>query len=93
MQPLRERLAFQILHHEEINPVLVAGVVERADVGMVQTGDGFCFALEALAQFRAASEMSGQNIYRDGSIEAGIAGFVHLAHSARTNGGEDFIGP
>ena len=92
-QPLRERLALEIFHHQKINSILVARVVERADVGMIQAGDGFCFAVEALAQIRAVGEMSGQNFYRDDSVEADIAGFVDLAHSARTDSGEDFIGP
>jgi hypothetical protein len=35
LQSLRERLAFEILHHQEISPVLVAGVEEDTDVGMV----------------------------------------------------------
>ena len=82
-----------IFHHQKINAVLVASVVERADVRMIQAGDGLCFALEALAQFGAVSEMSGQHLDRDDSIEAGIARFINLAHSARTDRGEDFVGP
>jgi hypothetical protein len=60
---------------------------------MIQAGDGFCFAVEALAQIRAVGEMSGQNFYRDNSVEAGIAGPVHLAHPARTDRGENFVWP
>ena len=93
MQSLRERLAFEIFHHQEINFVLMARVVERADVGMIQAGDGFCFALEALAQFGAVGEMSRKNFDGDDSIEARIAGFVNLAHSTRTDSGEDFVRP
>ena len=73
--------------------VLMAGVVERADVRMIQAGDGLCFALEALAQFGAARKMRGQNLNSDDAVEARVAGFVHLAHAARTDCGEDFIGP
>jgi len=71
----------------------MARVVERADVGMIQAGDGFCLALESLAQFSAVGEMSWQNFNRDGSIEASIAGFVHFSHSARTDSGENFVRP
>ena len=92
-QAMREGLAFQILHHQEIDIVLMAGVVERADVGMIQAGDGFCFAVEALAQFRAVGEMSGKNLDGDDAVEARIAGLVHLAHSARTDCGENFVRP
>jgi hypothetical protein len=60
---------------------------------MVQAGDGFCFALESLAQFRAPGEMGGKNLDGDNSIEAGVPGAINFAHSARTDSGEDFIGP
>jgi hypothetical protein len=71
----------------------MAGIVKRADVGMIQAGDGFGLALESLAQFRAAGEMSRQNFNRNDAIEAGIPGAIHLAHSARTDSGEYFVGP
>ncbi len=60
---------------------------------MIQAGDGFCFALEALAQFGAAREMRGQNFDRDDAIEARVTRFVHFSHSARADGGENFIRP
>ena len=49
LQSLSERLAFQIFHHQIINSVLMAGVVERADMGMIQAGNRPCFALESFA--------------------------------------------
>ena len=91
-EPLRERLAFQIFHHQIIGPVLLADVVKRADVGMIQAGNRLCFALESLAQFGTIRKMRRQNFDGDSSIEARVAGFVNLAHPARTDGGEDFVG-
>ena len=76
-----------------INAVLMADVVEGADVRMIQAGDGLCFALESLAQFGTVRKMSGKNLDGNDAIEAGIAGFINLAHSARTDSGEDFVGP
>ncbi len=35
--------------------------------------------------------MLGQHLDGDRAIEAGVAGFVHLAHAAFANSGEDFI--
>ena len=61
--------------------------------GVIQAGDGFCFALESLAQFRAVGEMSRKNFDRDNAIEARVARFIHFAHSARTDRGENFIRP
>ena len=34
-----------------------------------------------------------QDFDRDDSIEAGITGFVHLAHATRTDSGEDLVRP
>ena len=92
-QALRQCLPLDIFHHQKICVVLMAGIVERADVRMIQAGNGFRFALEALAQFRAFREMRRQNFDRDNSVEARIAGFVYFAHAARANRREDFVWP
>jgi len=39
---------FHALHHQIVDAVLASHVVQRADVRMVQTGDGLGFAFEAL---------------------------------------------
>jgi hypothetical protein len=49
-QPCGERFPLQVLHDEVVDAVLLANVVEGADVGMLQAGDGVGFALESLAQ-------------------------------------------
>ena len=48
-QPVRERLALQIFHDEELDAVLVAHVVEGADVGVRELRDRLRLPLEALA--------------------------------------------
>ena len=55
-----QRVSFQILHHQKINSVLPADVVQRANVRMIQSGDGSRLALEALAGFRPVGQMRGQ---------------------------------
>src|ERR1700726_2108880 len=89
-ESLREGLAFQIFHHEEIDSVLLANVEESADVRMIQAGDDASFALESLTQFSSVSEMTRKNLNGDNSAEASITGLVNFAHSARTDRGEDF---
>src|ERR1700693_473612 len=69
----------------------MAGIEERADVRVVQASNCFCFALEPFTQLGAICEMRRQNFDGNDSIEARGAGFVHLAHSARTDSGEDFV--
>ena len=62
----------------------MASVVKSANARMIQAGNCFCFAVEALAQLGSVSEMGGENLDGDGSIETRVTGFVHFAHSART---------
>src|SRR5260370_19083579 len=47
-QAPRQCLAFEALHDEVIRPVLMADVVQHADVRVLQTGNSFSFALKAL---------------------------------------------
>ena len=77
-----QRLAVDQLHDQ----VIGADVVQRADVGMIQRGDGAGFALEAL------SETLHRNFDGNVAVQAGIASPVHLAHPALADGPEDFVG-
>jgi hypothetical protein len=56
-QAVRERLALAALHDEEIGPILVTDIVERADVRMIQTGNRPCFPVEALSTGRIARHL------------------------------------
>jgi hypothetical protein len=47
-QPVGQGLPFQVLHHQEIGALLVADVIQRADVRMVERGNGLRLALKAL---------------------------------------------
>jgi hypothetical protein len=67
-------------------------VVESADVRVIQTGNCFGFALETLVQFSTIDKKRGENFDGDNSVQTVIASLVNSAHSARANGGEDFIG-
>ena len=77
-----QRFAVQVLHDEEVDAPLTTHVVERADVRVVQAGDGFRFAFETLAQFRIRCQVPGQYLDRDHTIQPGISGLVDLAHPA-----------
>ena len=58
-QPLGQRLAFEVLHHQEIDAVVVADVEQRADVGMAERRDGPGFAREALLRLGVADLRPG----------------------------------
>src|SRR5687768_15269564 len=67
-QLIRQRLAFEILQHEEIDPVLMPDIVQGADVRMIQGCDGASLALEALAERRITTDMGGEDLDRNRSI-------------------------
>jgi hypothetical protein len=51
-------------------------------VGMIQAGDGFRFAFEALPANRIRRELSGENLDGDIAIKARVARAVDFAHAA-----------
>jgi hypothetical protein len=73
--------AFHKLHHQVIRP----DVKQRADIRMVQRGDGAGFPLEPFTEARR------QNLDRHIPPETRIVGFVHFAHAALADGRDDFI--
>ncbi len=83
LQALGQRLPFQILHHQEVGAVLRTDVVKRADIRMLQRGDGFGFPLHALFQFRVRRKMRGQNLDGNRALQPRVLGAIHLAHPAR----------
>ena len=82
-QPLGQRLSFQVFHDDEINAVLPADVVQRADVGMIQAGNNFGLALEALTAGRIVGEMRRKNLDGDGTVETRIPRPIDFPHSTR----------
>ncbi len=79
LQPLRQRLAIEILHDQEVRLTFLANVVEGADVRVVQGSNRSGFALEPLLQIGVIGDMLGQHLDGDGAVQAGVAGFVDLA--------------
>ena len=65
--------------------------MKRADVGMVQAGDGTRFPLESLTRFGIAGDMRGQDFDGNGAIEPGISGLVDLSHPAFADFLGDFV--
>ena len=73
-----ERAALDVLEHQ----VIRADVVDLADVGMIQRGDRARLLLEPRVM------LALQPFDRDDAIQAGVAGFPHLAHAAGADGSD-----
>src|SRR4029450_10173846 len=64
-QSVRKRLSFEVFHDQEVSPVLVPDVVQRTDVGVVETRNRFRLPLEAGAKRGVASNMSREYFDRN----------------------------
>jgi hypothetical protein len=89
LEPGGQRLPFDVLHHQEGSVAVPADVVERADVRMVQGGDGACFVLEADLVHRGQRRV--HHFDGDGAVETGVARPVDFAHPASSDRRGDFI--
>jgi hypothetical protein len=69
----------------------MANIIERANMRMIQAGDGFGFLVEALLQNWIAGKMRGKDLDGDAAVEAGIAGAIDFAHAAGAKWGHDFV--
>ena len=85
--------AIDVFHDKERRPVLLADVVERADVGMAQLADEPGFPLETLASFRISREGSRQHLDGRRPTEARVDGLVDLAHASPAELGLDPVRP
>ena len=92
LQSIGQGLTFDVLHDQEVGLTCPANVVKRADVRVVQTGDGKGFALEPLAELGASGEMRRKNLDRDGAIEPRVLGLIDLAHPSRSERGHNLVG-
>ncbi len=82
-QSIRERLALEARHDEEVGALVLADVVERADVRVIEGADRLGFALEAFAAIGIRGRRIGQDLDRDGAIQPAVPRAVDLAHAAR----------
>ena len=80
-----------MLHDQKIEPILLANVVEGADVRVVQARHGSRLALESLASLRTVGNVAWQHLHGDNPVQPGVSCLVHLAHAAGADGGKDFV--
>jgi hypothetical protein len=76
----------------EFGVVLMADIVKRANVRIIQARDGFRFLLEALPQNRITGKMRRKDFDGEGAVQPRIPRTVHLSHPTRPERRADLIG-
>jgi hypothetical protein len=83
--------AIQKLHGNESLPVLLANVVNRANVGMVECGCSLSFALKTGEGLRVSGNVFRQEFQRDEAMQPRVLSLVHDTHSTATELLDDAI--
>ena len=90
-QPRAHRLALEQLRHHEEPIALLAGVVDRDDVGVRERRHRLRLGLEAGERVGVIGEVLGQDLDRHVALEAGVAGAVDLPHPAGAERRDDLV--
>jgi hypothetical protein len=81
-QTLGERLALEVLHHQEVDAAGAADVVDGTDVRMAERSERPGLALEPGPERGVARHVLGQHLHGHGPVQARVRGTVHLTHPA-----------
>ena len=92
LEPCGERLAVQVLQHQEIDPLVVPDVVQHADVRVIQGRYSLSLALELPFPFGIVAKLGWKHFDRNGSVEARIPGSIDFTHSAGAHRTLDLVG-
>jgi hypothetical protein len=89
--PLLQRPPLQVLHHQERLALVLADVVDGADVGVVERRGGHRLALEALARGLVVEQLLRQELERHRAVEPRVLRPANDAHAAATEPLEDAV--
>ena len=102
LQSIRQRLPLDVLQNHVVEVPLVADlsagalakvdVMERADVRVVQAGDGTGFPLKSFFEPGVIGKVRRENLDRDRAVKPGVPGLVDLPLPPGPEGREDFVG-
>ncbi len=92
-EPILDRPSPQPPHHEVRAARLSPEVVERHDVGMLESGDELRFALEATDERRIVGEVWMDDLHRDIAAHARLGRSVHDTEATLTELLAELIAP
>jgi len=93
VKPLRECLAFDQFHEEEVPAAGLLHPVERGDMRVVERGEDFGFAFQSRDAIGIEGELFRKNLQRDFTSQFRVARAIDLAHATSTKRCHDFIRP
>jgi hypothetical protein len=73
-----------MMHDEEVRPVLLADIVECANMRMVQAADGTSLSLKALPALRVGRQLRGRNFDGNRAVQARVRRPIDLALPPRS---------
>jgi hypothetical protein len=76
--------SLQKLHRDEGLPLLIANVINCADVRMIQCGRRLSLALKTGECLRVAGKILGQELKRNKTMQPRVLSFINHAHPAAT---------
>jgi hypothetical protein len=88
-----QRVPFQKLHGDKRLSLVLARLVDHADVRMIQSRGGARFPLHSLQRFHRAGQTAGEKLERYGARQHQILRQPHFAHAARADGPDQTIVP
>jgi hypothetical protein len=91
VQTVSQRLAFNILHREEMVSSVLANAVDLDRMRMHQPRSGGCFRVEPADEFVQPRELGWQHLDGNGPFEQRLVATIHIAHAAVADPLQDLV--
>ena len=91
LQPRGEGAALDVLHRQELATLIDTDFEQRADVGMVEAGDGARFAEEPPRRRAIVLRRVAEQLDRGLTVEACVPGQIHHAHPSRAQDRHELV--
>jgi hypothetical protein len=88
---LVERNPVDVLHHEEVVPLVAANAVDRHDVRVVQSSGNLGFTLKSLSSLRIIEIATRQYFECDATCERELLGLIDNPHASPSDLTNDAI--
>src|SRR5690242_5602094 len=73
---------FEVFHGDEGAAIFLSDVMNRADVGVIQSGSSLSLALESGKGLRIAGNIIGQEFEGDEAVQASVFNLINHTHAA-----------